>query len=262
MSLQRLSHAGAAPPSGLVSPINASVLTFGIISGVGFPTGANGPFVLVLDPGQPAEEKVLCSSLTGTTVTVMAGGRGWDGTTAAAHGAAPGNVAHVFSAAEADDANAHIYVPSRDDHTQYVLAQGSRNSLVRVYNNATQAIATGGVTVQYNTVINDPYSAFNTSTYAFACPYAGPYRIRAQVQWLQTTVTLALNVYKNGSVMTCGLMGSGTLLNPLVGNPQAAVDDSFYCNSGDTLTVQAWASAATTIQSNSAVSLATFQLLH
>lgn len=121
MSLQRLSHAGAAPPSGLVSPINASVLTFGIISGVGFPTGANGPFVLVLDPGQPAEEKVLCSSLTGTTVTVMAGGRGWDGTTAAAHGAAPGNVAHVFSAAEADDANAHIYNTARNDHPQYIL---------------------------------------------------------------------------------------------------------------------------------------------
>jgi hypothetical protein len=124
MALFRISRTGAAPPTGLGSGgLSAAGTTFSVTSAAGYPTGAGGfPFVLVLDPGTPLEEKVLCSSLSGTTVTVAAGGRGWDGTTAAAHSPGAGNVAHIFSSAEADDANAHIYDTTRNDHTQYLLA--------------------------------------------------------------------------------------------------------------------------------------------
>jgi hypothetical protein len=120
MPLQRITHAGAATPVGLAGPVTSAALSFSLTASAGYPTGAGGnPFVLVLDPGTPSEEKVLCSSLSGTTVTVAAGGRGWDSTTASAHSAGSTNVAHVFSANEADDANAHIYDPTRNDHTQY-----------------------------------------------------------------------------------------------------------------------------------------------
>lgn len=127
MALQRITHTGAAPPTGLGSPISASALAFTLTSPTGYPTGSGGPFVLDLDAGTPAEEKILCQSLSGSSVTVAPGGRGFDGTSPAAHNAGANNVTHVISSAEADDANAHIYVPTRDDHTQYVRTDGSRS---------------------------------------------------------------------------------------------------------------------------------------
>jgi hypothetical protein len=104
----------------LAGSVSASATTLTLVSGSGYPTGTGGPFVLVLDPGTPLEEKVLCASLSGATVTVAAGGRGWDGTTASAHSSGAGNVAQVFSAAEADDDNAHVYDTTRNDHPQYL----------------------------------------------------------------------------------------------------------------------------------------------
>lgn len=47
-------------------------------------TGA-GNFVIVVNRGNATEEKILCASLSGTTITVAASGRGYDGTSAAAH---------------------------------------------------------------------------------------------------------------------------------------------------------------------------------
>ena len=127
MVLQRITHSGAAPPTNLLSAITATAMSFGLTSSTGYPTGSGGPFVIDIDAGLPTEEKVLCSSLSGGTITVAPGGRGWDSTIAVAH--TPGtvlapNVTHIFSSNEADDANAHIYVPTRNDHTQYALAKG------------------------------------------------------------------------------------------------------------------------------------------
>lgn len=119
-----MSHAGAAPATGLSASITSSQTSFNVLSGTGYPSGAGGPFVIVIDQGTSTEEKVLISSLSGTTMTVASGGRGWDSTTAASHNSGATNVEHVFSANEADDANAHIYTPSRNDHTQYVLYSG------------------------------------------------------------------------------------------------------------------------------------------
>jgi hypothetical protein len=122
MVLQRITHSGAAPPTNLQSAITATAMSFALTSSTGYPTGSGGPFVLDIDGGLPTEEKILCSSLSGGTVTVATNGRGWDGTTPVAH--SPGtalapNVSLIFSAAEADDANAHIYDTARNDHTQY-----------------------------------------------------------------------------------------------------------------------------------------------
>jgi hypothetical protein len=131
MALQRYSHTGAAPATGLSSNITSSSASFGILSSTGYPTGSAGLFVLVLDPGTASEEKVLCSSISGTTVSVASGGRGYDSTVAAAHNSGTTNVQHVWSAAEADDASRHIYgvLPGptlSDDHTNYALLSGSR----------------------------------------------------------------------------------------------------------------------------------------
>jgi hypothetical protein len=150
MSLQRITHTGAAPPTGLASPISAATLVFLVTSSTGYPTGAGGPFVLVLDPGTPSEEKVLCSSLSAGAVTVVAGGRGWDGTTAAAHSPGSSNVAHVFSAAEADDANAHIYVTTRNDHPQYMSSLVIANGSVTNVNPLAGSVSAGQLSLASN----------------------------------------------------------------------------------------------------------------
>jgi hypothetical protein len=144
MTLQRLEHQGAAPVTGLASSINASATALTLVSGAGYPTGAVGPFVLAIDPGTGSEEKVLCSSRSGTAVVVTT--RGYDGTTATSHTSGTSNIAHVWTATEADDTNAHIYTTSRDDHTQYVRADGGRaypgitlNSTTGVFTTASGA---------------------------------------------------------------------------------------------------------------------------
>ena len=126
MTLSRYEHTGAAPATGLSSGISNSALSFTVLSGTGYPTGAIGKFVISLDAGSPSEEKVLCTARSGATFTIDAAGRGYDNTTAASHSAGTTNVQHVASAAELDDANAHIYTTTRDDHTQYARTDGTR----------------------------------------------------------------------------------------------------------------------------------------
>jgi hypothetical protein len=99
--------------------------------------------VLKVDGGTASEEKILCSSLSGVTVTVASGGRGWDNTTAASHGTGTSNVEHCFTAAEADDANDHTYTTSRDDHTQYARTDGSRAITgAQIFDSTIQVVGT------------------------------------------------------------------------------------------------------------------------
>lgn len=126
---QRLEHQGAAPATGLQAGMGPADTSFTLLSGTGYPTGAGGKlFWLVIDPGTPQEEKILCSARSGTTVTVNSGplgGRGGDGTSPTSHAPGTTNVQHIFPAIEADDANRHVYVTTDDDHTQYLHYLGA-----------------------------------------------------------------------------------------------------------------------------------------
>lgn len=77
-----------------------------------WPTGVGGrPFFIVVDRGTASEEKILCSSRSGNVLTVfdngITNGRAADGTAITAH-AINAVVEHVFTATDADEANAHI----------------------------------------------------------------------------------------------------------------------------------------------------------
>lgn len=102
----RREHAGAAKAAVLTAFIGAADATFTISDATGWPTGAVGSFFVVIDPGQFNEEKVLCSALAATTLTVAASGRGADGTSARTHSV---NAAcyPIWAAAEADELNLH-----------------------------------------------------------------------------------------------------------------------------------------------------------
>lgn len=144
---KRLNHSGVAPTTGLASAITASSTGCTLNSGTGYPT-AN--FVIKLDGGSASEEKILCDSRSGTTVTFNASGRGYDGTTATSHSAGPSNVEHCFTAVEADDANRHIYTTTDDDHTQYARTDGTRAFTGGIKVSEGGAAITGDTTITGN----------------------------------------------------------------------------------------------------------------
>lgn len=95
-------YVGTAKPTTLAGGISAAATSITLADGSGYPTGATAPFVITIDSGNAAEEKVLCASRAGNTITVSS--RGWDGTTASDHDNAA-SVAHTFSATDAREAN-------------------------------------------------------------------------------------------------------------------------------------------------------------
>lgn len=122
MSDLRRDLVGGAVQTALTTGISSSATTITINSATGWPAGSNGPFYVVIDPGLAGEEKVLCLSRSGTTLTVVTApvsGRGADGTSASTH-SATAIIYPCLTAVDLDSANDHIYTPSRDDHTNYL----------------------------------------------------------------------------------------------------------------------------------------------
>lgn len=108
-----------------------------------WPTGgANGKFYVTFNLGGANEESILCSSRSGVTLNFLLADRGKDGTVATDHQA--GETVHcTFPAEEAHDYNQHLYVPGRDDHTQYMLAAGGRHDLAARHTFSTLSWAPG-----------------------------------------------------------------------------------------------------------------------
>lgn len=109
----RRQYAGGAKPTTLTGNLGGSTADLSI-SGADFanyPDGSVGPFYIVIDRGQVTEEKILCASRSGNTITVyntgLTNGRGNDGTSVVAHSVGA-LVEHVFTAVDADEANSHV----------------------------------------------------------------------------------------------------------------------------------------------------------
>ena len=109
----RRSYSGGAKPAYLTVALGgtAADLTITCDDLSNYPTGAAGPFYIVIDRGEATEEKILCSSRASNVITVysdgLTTGRGADGTTISPH-SNNAEVEHVFTATDADEANAHV----------------------------------------------------------------------------------------------------------------------------------------------------------
>src|ERR1035437_7495497 len=118
------SYAGGAVAAQLSGNINNSATSFQVTATTGWPNTAVGPCVIKVDPGLVSEEKMLVSAYDGSgNLTITQ--RGYDGTSAASHttGTYPqGGVQPCWDAVSAQDNNNHVYVPTRNDHTQYLTA--------------------------------------------------------------------------------------------------------------------------------------------
>lgn len=104
--MARREYQGAATPTTITSSITNSATSLTLTATTGWPTGL---FSAVIDPGLAGEEKILCTSRSGTTVTITT--RGYDGTTAAAHNAGA-TIYPVPTAIDFDEANALINIPT------------------------------------------------------------------------------------------------------------------------------------------------------
>lgn len=112
-------------PSTLSSNISSVATTITVTDATGYPTGGTGNFFLTIAANTAGEERVLCSSRSGNILTVAAGGRGADGTTASAH-ALGDTIWPSFSKTDADEANAHTSSSaSSASITVHGLANGS-----------------------------------------------------------------------------------------------------------------------------------------
>jgi len=116
----RREYRGYAQTTTLTSQLGGStsdltIICTGLNGNTAWPTGSTGPFYIVIDKGKANEEKILCVSRVGPTITVYnsggVNGRAQDGTPISAH-SVNASVEHVFTATDADEANAHVNASS------------------------------------------------------------------------------------------------------------------------------------------------------
>jgi len=112
--MTRREYKGAAQSAVLTTELGGSTSDVQLICTdlTNWPTGIGGrPFFVVVDRGTSMEEKILCSSRTGNVLTVfdngLSNGRAADGTSITTH-LINAVVEHIFTATDADEANAHV----------------------------------------------------------------------------------------------------------------------------------------------------------
>ena len=110
----RRSYEGAAQAAQLTASLGGSTANLTIYCDdlTNWPTGTGSqPFFVVIDRGKASEEKILCASRASNVLTVydsgLVNGRAADGTSITAH-SSNAVIEHVFTATDADEANAHV----------------------------------------------------------------------------------------------------------------------------------------------------------
>ena len=98
-------YKGSARATYLTGPLDASAMTIPTNGLTGWPDGSIGPFYAVINRSKPNEEKILCSSYSGTDLIVAE--RGADDTSAQNHGD-QSIIEHVITATDARQANHHV----------------------------------------------------------------------------------------------------------------------------------------------------------
>lgn len=111
----RREYQGAAPAAQILFNINATDASITCSDLTGWPTGVSGrPFYVVIDRDTPTEEKILCGARNGNILSVyndgITDGRGADDTSPTSH-TSGSVIEHIFTATDADEANAHVNTP-------------------------------------------------------------------------------------------------------------------------------------------------------
>lgn len=124
----RKEWAGGTIRTTLNGNINSSATSITLTDGSSFPSGVK-PFVLVIDRGTAAEEKIICTSRTGNTLTVLQ--RGYDGSSQQAHSTGA-YVEHILDAYTVDQANAMSAAMTTQGDIIYKTVTGENTSFGRL----------------------------------------------------------------------------------------------------------------------------------
>ena len=148
--MARREYQGASVPTTITSSITNSATSLTLTASTNWPTGS---FSAVIDPGLAGEEKILCTSRSGATVTITT--RGYDGTTAASHNAGA-TIYPVPTAVDFDEANALVNIPTTKGD---ILAATGAGVMTRLAVGANTTVLTADSTqangVKWGTVITD-----------------------------------------------------------------------------------------------------------
>jgi microcystin-dependent protein len=104
--MARREYRAGTPTTLTGTGLSSTGLSFTIASNTNWPVGTN-KFWVTVDPGTAQEERILCTSRSGLTVTITDGDRGQDDTARSAH-AVGATIWPSWSATDADEANEHI----------------------------------------------------------------------------------------------------------------------------------------------------------
>ena len=104
--MARREYKAGIPTTLTGSGLSSTGLSFTIAESTNWPVGTN-KFWVTVDPGKPEEERILCTSRSGLTVTITDGDRGQDSTGNRAH-AVGATIWPSWSATDADEANEHV----------------------------------------------------------------------------------------------------------------------------------------------------------
>lgn len=141
-------YLGGVASTTLTTAVSGSALSLVVASGTTYPDGTNGPFVVVLDRGTGVEEKVICSSRSGNTLTVLQ--RGYDGTTGQAHSIGA-TVEHALDAYSIKQVNtlANTWTTRGD-----LLYRNASGNPARLGVGAAGTVLKGGTDPAYGTIGN------------------------------------------------------------------------------------------------------------
>lgn len=141
-------YLGGVAATTLTTAVSGSALSLVVASGTTYPDGTNGPFVVVLDRGTGTEEKAICSSRSGNTITVLQ--RGYDGTTGQPHSIGA-TVEHCLDAYSVKQANtlANIQTARGD-----LIVRNASGNPARLAVGAAGTVLKGGTDPSYGTVGN------------------------------------------------------------------------------------------------------------
>jgi len=135
-------YEGGTVATTLSALISAGATSIAVTSGSSFPNGATAPFVVVIDRGLAAEEKVLIDTRASNTLTVQQ--RGYDGTVAQSH-AAGATINHCVDAYTLKQVNAMANAMTAQYDLVYRGAAAQSFSRIAVGSNGHLLGVTAGV---------------------------------------------------------------------------------------------------------------------
>ena len=203
-------YAGGGASTTLASAMGNSDTSFSISATTGWPGGSPGAnFIVVIDRGTSSEEKILCSSNSGTVVSVATSGRGYDGTSATSHNS-NATVSLCGGAIDFDETNqmSHLFGSQAEGSLFYAKGAGVLPS----------ALAVGGAGAILTSNGTDPaYVALGTSGYYLTAGASAPqWTALPTIPPVTENFTFGLpSITLSGSpqtVLTSGSLVAGTYL--------------------------------------------------